>query len=210
MTFIRTLITSTALFSLMVFVSLASASDYDYLAKKLDGITTLTGQFSQTMVDEKGEELDQTTGEFKILRPGYFLWKTLPPMEQLIVSNKKTLSIFDPDLDQVTVYEADKMNQTPAGILTSDATLLDEFFNIKRKNTKKSLERFELTYKNSTDADFDKLTITFKNETLHALSILDKLNQTTTIRFSDLNTQEPLQPSLFEFTPPPGVDVTFN
>jgi outer membrane lipoprotein carrier protein len=39
------------------------------------------------------------------------------------------------------------------------------------------------------------------------MELMDALGQTTVIRFSDVRVNPTLDPSLFQFTPPPGADV---
>lgn len=191
--------------------SQAMADDYEFLTQKLEAIQFLSGEFVQTMKDDKGEEIDTTKGHFKLLRPGYFLWETKPPQEQLIVSNKQSLSVFDPDLDQVTVYNAEDVSQTPAGILTSDSSLLKEFFIVtKLEDSKKQLETYRMTYRDAKNEDFLSFDITFNQAQLYRLNVLDKLNQTTEIVFSSLDESTVIDISTFVFTPPEGVDVIHN
>ncbi len=187
----------------------ALASDVDTLTQKLESIRDLSGTFTQKIHDDTNTLVEQTTGEFKLKRPGYFMWQTLPPYEQLIVSNTQNLYVYEPDLEQVTVYAADKISQTPAGILTSKSASIAAFFNVTMSKNADQ-ESFKLTYKSQDNQDFTWLDIVFEKNKLTQLSILDKLNQTTSVVFSNLDNTVVLTPSMFDFSPPKGVDIINN
>jgi len=190
-------------------VTQAFADDVDTLTKKLESIRDLSGKFTQKIHDDTNTLVEQTTGDFKLKRPGYFMWQTLPPYEQLIVSNTQNLYVYEPDLEQVTVYAAEKINQTPAGILTSQSARIAAFFDVSlTKNANQ--ESFKLTYKSEDNPDFTWLKIVFDQGQLTQLLILDKLNQTTSVIFSDLDDTVALTPSMFDFSPPKDVDVISN
>ena len=46
-----------------------TASDVNLLIKLLRNISTLTGEFTQIIVDEEGQELENSQGFFDIARP---------------------------------------------------------------------------------------------------------------------------------------------
>jgi outer membrane lipoprotein-sorting protein len=58
-----------------------------------------------------------------------------------------------------------------------------------------------------TDTDFKWVKLAFEGANLRAMQLADKLGQTTSIEFSKMERNPPLDPSLFTFTVPPGADV---
>jgi outer membrane lipoprotein carrier protein len=57
------------------------------------------------------------------------------------------------------------------------------------------------------DTDFQEVLIGFRVGMLASLRLLDSLNQVTSIEFMNVELNQELDDSAFEFTPPPGVDV---
>ena len=85
----------------------------------LDRTGEASGRFFQTVTDKTGREAAQPSeGIFRFKRPGRFEWTYEKPYRQQIISDGKTLWIYDPDLMQVTVRRLDgAVRSTPAGIL---------------------------------------------------------------------------------------------
>ncbi len=57
------------------------------------------------------------------------------------------------------------------------------------------------------DSDFTGVRVGFCEQVLCAMELLDKLGQYTRIRFSELRLGDAIDPSVFEFQVPDGVDV---
>lgn len=185
-----------------------SVADVDALINKLSYVETVEGKASQIITTLDGDLIQETESEFKILRPGYFYWRTLPPYEQVIVSNPKTLSVYDPDLEQVSIYQSEKMQNSPASILSGNREILQRQFKVKAlegKNKHQSI--YSLQYLNTDEADFKTLNIAFNKDKLESVVLVDMLDQTTTIKFKKVNTKAKLTPAMFEFVPPEGSDV---
>lgn len=177
------------------------------LRKLLDAMNSLQGNFVQTTYDKDGAEQESSSGEFMLMRPGKFYWKTLDPMPQLLVSNNKTIWLYDPDLETVTVREfTDDLRETPALLLSADAEQLRKQFSVTRDGSNKSAEAFTLTPK-VTEGMFQHLTLVFSNEQLSEFSIKDSLGQVTRCALSDVQRNKPLAEEKFYFQIPEGVEV---
>ena len=167
------------------------------------------GQFTQQIFDAEGKLVeDASRGTFAFLRPGCFVWHTTHPYEQRIVSNGKTLWLYDPDLMQVTIKElTSAVSATPAAILFGH-TQLKKFFQLENESKKSDgLIWVKATPKNS-DLTFSSLHIGFdKSGCLVRMVLRDHFSQTTDIEFRDVQLNESLPPSMFEFKPPKGADV---
>src|SRR5690606_14711346 len=95
--------------SLMLFLPLSTyAGDLaaDTAAKKLNQSLTelqsMQARFEQWVADKSQTTLQHVTGSMWIQRPGQFRWDTDEPYPQQIVSDGKTLLIYDKDLEQAT------------------------------------------------------------------------------------------------------------
>lgn len=177
------------------------------LRKQLDAMNTLQGDFVQTTSDKQGQEQDASSGNFMLMRPGKFYWKTLEPMPQLLVSNNKTIWLYDPDLETVNIREfTEDLRETPALLLSADIEQLRKSFSVTRDQKDASIEKYTLTPK-VTDGMFQHLTLVFKGGQLSEFAIQDSLGQLTRCVLSNVQRNKPLPEEQFFFIPPEGVEI---
>lgn len=167
---------------------------------------TLRGDFQQTVQDRKGRKTQQSSGSFYFSRPGKFRWLYDKPYEQLIVGDGKKIWIHDTDLEQVTVKKMDRaIGESPAALLAGSNDI-DKHFNLKDAGEKDGLEWLEATPKDK-EGSFEKVRLGFKGSQLAAMELADNFGQRTALRFTNLRRNPSLEPELFRFTPPKGIDV---
>jgi outer membrane lipoprotein carrier protein len=187
----------------MAICSLSMADDADELAKQLSLLETFSGVFEQTLADDKGIMLQESSGDFFLQRPGYFRWETKAPFPQLLVSDLQSIWLYDPDLEQVTVREySDKIAATPAILFSGDVSKINLHYVISLQEE----GSYRLTPKNQHEL-FTQLTVTFTDTQLSEMSLQDSLGQTTRFRFLEGVYNQVISPVLFEFTPPAGTDI---
>ncbi len=169
-------------------------------------LRSLEANFEQTIIDPQGKIVEHSRGNLQILRPGRFRWAYEAPYEQLIATNGATLWVFDPDLEQVTVSELDtSVGNTPALLLSTDRPLA-ELFLIGDPEPDGKLTWLLLEPRDE-ETSFTRIFLGFQDAALSMMEIIDSFGQTVQIRFSDLRRNTPIDPTLFEFAPPAGVDV---
>lgn len=180
------------------------------LRKNLNAMNTLQGNFRQIIKDEKGEIQEESSGEFMLMRPGKFYWKTIDPMPQLLVSNNKMIWLYDPDLETVNQREfTDDLRETPALLLSEDVEKLRKNFSISSRQPGDGLEQFTLTPK-VTEGLFQQLVLVFTQGQLSEFVILDTLGQTTSCVLTNVKRNQPLAEEKFFFIPPTGVEIIKN
>jgi outer membrane lipoprotein carrier protein len=214
-----------ALFALIAVVAtwaapLASAADGAAAAtpldKYFDGLTTLRATFTQTVKDAKGKEVDRTTGNLVVSRPGKFRWEVNPNAKgsggaQLLVADGKNVWFFDKDLEQVTVKPADAaLSSTPA-MLLSGATNIRDGFTLMPAGVREGLD-WVLVEPRRPEADFRRALFGFRSgpsgeKSLQRMIIDDRLGQTATIEFESVSRNARVAPEEVAFTPPAGADV---
>ena len=197
--------------SLMIASLVVSAADDQaaaQLRKQLDAMNTLQGDFVQTTYDKKGEKQeDPSSGNFMLMRPGKFYWKTLKPGPQLLVSNNKTIWLYDPDLETVNERAfTDDLRETPALLLSSDIEQLRKSFTVTRDEKETTAEKYTLTPK-VTEGMFQHLTLVFKANQLTEFAIQDSLGQLTRCVLSNVQRNKTLPEEQFFFVPPEGVEI---
>lgn len=195
----------------VLMVALAPAhADQAASTKRLTGLLsqaeTLTGRFSQLSLDGSGTQLQETSGELALKRPGQFRWHTDAPMEQLLVSNGKKVWLYDPDLEQVTIQELDqRLTHTPALLLSGDVSTISENFEVSHKEAGEVVD-FTLKPK-AKDTLFDNLRLSFRNGVINDMQLIDSVGQRTNILFMGVKMNQPLKADLFTFEIPEGADV---
>jgi outer membrane lipoprotein carrier protein len=186
----------------------AHAGDKDVasLTKLLETSQTLQANFSQLTLDGGGTQLQETAGQMVLQRPGLFYWHTNAPNEQTMVSDGKKVSLYDPDLQQVTIKTLDqRLTQTPALLLSGDISKINQSFDI---TSKESGNIIDFTLKPKTkDTLIDSLRLSFRSGLINDMQLIDSVGQRTNILFTGVKANEKVDASKFTFVPPKGTDV---
>ncbi|AIS17975.1 outer membrane lipoprotein chaperone LolA [Pseudomonas rhizosphaerae] len=197
------LVSALALSSLSVH---ADGKDVARLTQLLEKSQTLTARFSQLTLDGSGTQLQETAGQMALQRPGLFNWHTDAPQEQLMVSDGKKVSLWDPDLEQVTIKTLDqRLTQTPALLLSGDVSKISQSFDISAKEAGDVID-FVLKPK-TRDTLFDSLRLSFRKGVINDMQLIDSVGQRTNILFMNVKANEPIAASTFKFDIPKGADV---
>jgi outer membrane lipoprotein carrier protein len=172
----------------------------------LQGLEGLQAQFRQTLTDRNGLPTEEASGTLAISRPDRFRWDYREPYSQVIVSDGARIWIYDSDLEQVTVRKLDEtLSATPAMLLSGRSNLSDNF-NVTQTSQEGSVEWIRMEPRRD-DTDFKWVRLGFEGAVLKFMQLADKLGQTTSLEFSKVERNPPLDPSRFTFTVPPGADV---
>lgn len=166
------------------------------------------GAFEQTIYGKDGKKLDgPLRGVFAFQRPGRFVWEVKIPYPQKIVSDSKTIYIWDPDLNQVTVKRLSAaISSTPASILFGEGDIeksfkLEELPETEGCRWVRAMPKVEdLTYA-SIDLGFDSRGY------VTDLKLHDHFGQTTVLKLSGIVINGILPKGHFEFAIPQGADV---
>ncbi|WP_301150745.1 outer membrane lipoprotein chaperone LolA [Metapseudomonas otitidis] len=176
------------------------------LTEMLNKAQTITGRFSQLTLDGSGTQLQETSGELALKRPGLFRWHTDEPMEQLLVSNGEKVWLYDPDLQQVTIQTLDqRLTHTPALLLSGDVSKISENFEITHKEGGDVVD-FILKPK-AKDTLFDTLRLSFRSGVINDMQLIDSVGQRTNILFLGVKMNQKLDAAQFDFKIPEGADV---
>jgi outer membrane lipoprotein carrier protein len=167
---------------------------------------SLTGQFSQTLIDINGQGSKTSAGTLALQAPRQFRWETLTPYKQTIVADGSRVWMYDPELDQVTVrIQSAEEAHSPLTVLT-DVSQLDRNFKVAERGERDGLQWLRLT-STAKDPQFDYADLGFDANGLARMSFRDQLGSTTDIRFSNWQRNVAIPPATFNFVPPPGADV---
>lgn len=191
---------------LVLLPALAHADPVARLKSFYQTTPAMKAQFKQTVLDRKGQKVQEVTGTMQLLRPGKFRWDYQKPYVQLIIGDGRKIWLFDPELSQVTVRPLDKMLGSSPAALLAGSQEVEKAFTLKDAGRQDELEWVEATPKEK-DGSFDHVLLGFKGELLAEMELHDSFGQTTVIEFARVERNPKLNPKAFEFTPPAGVDV---
>ncbi len=195
------------LLSLLSLLMLNGPVHADPVDDYFSGLDDFQANFSQTVVDSSGEQIQDASGQVWIKRPGRFRWAYQRPYKQLIVADGKQLWTYDADLEQATVTTIDEtLSSTPA-MLLSGFRPLSEVMSWTEDPDNDSYRWYRMTPKQA-DAAVEQVRIGFdKQGELALIEVQDDFGNHTRIRFSNVDRNGKLDAGLFELDLPAGTDI---
>jgi outer membrane lipoprotein carrier protein len=162
---------------------------------------SVSGEFVQTAVGKSSRQ----SGTFALAKPAQFRWAIQKPFEQLLVSDGKTLTQWDADLNQATIRNAEGMlANTPAALLLGGVAV-EKQFGLVDAGDSEGLAWVQATPKQA-DSSFKTIKLGFKNGVPAMLIAQDAFGGTSRIELINVHSQT-VPASQFSFTPPKGADV---
>ncbi|MDF1762819.1 MAG: outer membrane lipoprotein chaperone LolA [Oleibacter sp.] len=181
----------------------------DFIAR-LDALASFDAAFTQQTVDGNNSVLQSISGQLSVSRPGRLRWKTSPPYEQVVISDGRSVWVYDQDLEQVTIRDLEqRLQDTPALLLSGDTSQIEANYLVSEtvdSTVKDSKVIFKLLPKDQSQL-FESLEFIYQGSMLTQMRIYDVTGQLTQINFSKQRINPNLKDSLFTFTPPKGIDV---
>ncbi|TGN42035.1 outer membrane lipoprotein chaperone LolA [Marinobacter confluentis] len=177
------------------------------VASLLEGYRSYEASFIQIVVNENGNEVQESRGELKAKRPGLFYWETTSPHSQFIASNGETVEVYDPDLEQVTVHSLDeRVATTPALLLSGEVDNLDESYKVTGRKLGENTREFTLEPRDQ-DSLFVSLRLTFSGDELQEMRMRDSLSQLSVLSFNNIRVNGAIEEKAFTLDYPDSVDV---
>jgi len=180
---------------------------------RYDRTTHVRARFQQESRLQGFAQVQTGEGQVWILKPGMMRWDYTKPERQTIIANGDTVWIYLPE-DRQAIRE--HVNQSlgtraPALFLAGQARLT-ELFTVVGTPTQGSsaggLLRLELTPKaGAMPYTQVQLGIDPSSYLVRSVRLVDVLGNITTLWFTDIDTEGAVEPSVFQFQVPPGVEV---
>jgi len=183
-----------------------SVSAADLVGDYFSSLNTFQADFSQIVIDGNGQELQNSSGEVWIQRPGHFRWDYRTPYKQLVVADGKKLWTYDEDLQQATVKTVEEtLSSTPA-MLLSGFRPLNEIMTWQRLDDRDGKTWFRMDPKQA-DAAVEKVHIGFENKQLTVIEVEDGFANRTHIEFKNIKRNQAIKAERFRLELPPGTDI---
>ena len=172
------------------------------LSQVLAGISSYRADFVQQIYNQDQQLVQQSEGTLTAARPGKLRWLSEAPYEQLIVVDGTNIWRYEEDLQQVVVsgYSED-LGSTPALLLSGNVDSIGARYSVSEVDG-----QYQLLPRDEQSL-FRAMMVRFEDGKLTQLVLEDTLGQTTKLVLTNIEQNPTLDPALFEFVPPEGVDV---
>lgn len=167
------------------------------LKRKLGMLTSYAADFSQSITDNTGKELQSSSGKLTLLSPNMLRWETQLPDETLLIADGVTVWNADPFVEQVTIMQQNEITQNnPLMLLVSDDEVQWQNVDVKKHQSG------YMVVSKDDNANIVSLTIEFDGETLSRLQSTDRQKQQSLLIFSNIEQNKPVELSVFSFDIP--------
>ncbi len=201
---------SSLFFSMVLSAGYAGADSKTDLIEKLNGIKSVTADFSQETKDQSGTTVNLSQGQLGVASGGKFNVQTQEPFEQHIISDGEDLYTYDVDLDQVVVQPLVKdPTQVPILLLgNANQEVLSQFDvqTLDAPDEDTLNQTFQLRT-NDPGSVIEWINLGFNAGLPVAISLQDSLGQTTVIQLTNVTLNSELAADRFVFELPEGVDL---
>ena len=170
-------------------------------------LQTAQTSFQQLVSGPNGEKVQSAQGTLKLKTPNQFRWQYTSPTSQLVVADGSKIWIYEADLQQVTVKTQDSLNQDNPLSALLNPQMMDKFYSTSELAKKQGVNWLQLIPKNKENSPFEKALLGFTNNVLVSMQLFDSLGQVSTFTFGAWKNNKKLDPKLFQFVVPKGVDV---
>lgn len=120
----------------------SNSTDASLLKEKLAKFKQINAEFSQVVTSPEGKVLNESWGKLTISRPGKFRWEVVKPEEELITSDGKTMWLYSPFIEQVTLINlSDAIEGTPFILLSGANQQQWQNYLVSRNNNKFTVKR---------------------------------------------------------------------
>lgn len=176
-------------------------------------VESLRAEFVQTTRSAALGEGQKQRGRMELKRPAKMRWDFQRPDPRLFVTNGKRMWVYSPVDKQAILYE-DLSKAGGGGIqsLLGDLEALDEHFEVTQVDDPEARRVNNIVLqlvpkKENVNFKSLRLEVTRKKYGLRRLVLVDAFDTETEISFTQVRLNTAMEDSVFEFEPPPGVEV---
>lgn len=174
--------------------------------------STLVADFDETNKSATTQKTKKSSGKIEFKRPGKLHWETVKPDHNLLVSDGKTFWFYTPPFDKDEAGQYWEKDASKVQTKFAQGLLAGTFsYNVSNHSMtvkQKSPTEFSVVPKKGTAG-------TVKEATLHVdpvqklitgIDLVHKGGNTSQISLSNIQLGQPIEESLFHFTPPPNTE----
>jgi len=185
----------------------------DQVLDEVEKVYTSAGfsaDFIQASTIKAMEITDSASGRLMVKYPGKMRWVYQSPEEQIIVSDGEHLWIYRPEDNQVLRGQASSFfgDGKGAGFLSDIRRIRDDFhITLEDIRFGESYSLMLVPRQKTWDLVRINLLVSKQNYYITQVYTYNAYEDVTRIEFSNLEFNDTMEPSLFEFKMPPNVDI---
>ena len=177
----------------------------EQLQKTYDSIHSTKANFEQIYVSPKFGEEKKMKGEVFFVKPGKMRWNYKNPQGRVLVSDGKTVTLYDPEDQQAMVSQQPEEGSLPGSLsfLVGTGKLKDSFkITLVEEKEKQLILRCQPI---NPEPNVSEIYLTVeKGEQMMVVAsrVIDLLGGENRITFSKIDNRTPIKPETFTFTIP--------
>ncbi len=203
----------TLLLSFLLLPALSTAEEMDKdkavanLQHAYGKITSIEADFTQEAFTKSLGRAQTSEGKVYFKKPGKMRWAYKKPSNDEIVSDGRTVWLFQGDLNQVIERPVEEAASLAADFLSGIGDLKKDF-DIESSTGTKDGFRIVLRPK-AQQPNVKRITLEVNGGSLlvEKTIVEDLFGNETRVKLSNIKVNPPLKDSLFEFTPPRGSSI---
>ncbi len=192
--------------------ALLTAEDLDKIVEglqhKYEKISTIEADFAQEAFTKSLNKSQTSEGKVYFKKPGKMKWLYRKPVNDEIVSDGKTIWVFQSDLNQVIEKQVEGGASNLAVDFLSGIGDIKKGFDIEPPAVVKGAYRLSLKPK-TPQPNVKRIIIEVDKESflVEKTIVEDLFGNEARVTLKDIKANTPLKDSIFEFTPPKGSSI---
>ena len=181
----------------------------DAVQKRYESVRDLRANFEQTSFSAALGAETISKGAVSVERPGKMRWEYAAPDGRVIVLDKDSIRIWNPDEKQLQIaaLSAGNVSPTALGFLLGQSVLRDTFDAELISGSGRAERGLRLRPKSDGGFELLELWVDPKTYELRESVVLDLFGNRTRLRLSDMRENSGVAPGAFELDAPAGAEV---
>ena len=166
---------------------------------------TMRASFVQTIQNNDDGLGSKLKGHLVVKRPELMLWHINEPSERILIFDRGSILIFDPDLNQVIKTDIKKYQESNwIKILLGQSELKNFYKQYREDSSSHTLIRYEPLSNNSL---MNTILLTIKEDVIHSIEIKQSNMETIHIDFDEIDMNIEIEDSFFYESIPNDAEV---
>ena len=166
---------------------------------------TMRASFVQTIQNNDDGLSSKSKGYLVVKRPELMLWHINEPSERILIFDRGSILIFDPDLNQVIKTDINQYQESNwIKILLGQSELNDFYKQYREDSSSHTLIRYEPLSNNSL---MNTILLTIKEDVIHSIEIKQSEMETIHIDFDEIDMNIEIKDSFFYESIPNDAEV---